>query len=490
MERYVISVDQSTSATKVFLLDRNGEIAKRFSKNHAQYTPQAGYVEHDAGEIYQNVLEGISAICEGLEIPQIAALAIANQRETTVLWDRDTGEPLHRAIVWQDVRAEGLCREMQPHAKAIHERTGIPLSPYYSAAKAAAVLRENPALLGPSLCVGTVDAYLIHRLTSGQTFATDQSNASRTQLMNLRTLAWDTDVCAWFGIPVTALPEIRFADADFGKTTASGVPAGLPITGVLGDSHAALFGQGCFTAGMAKATYGTGSSVMMNIGETPVLSRNGLSSSVGFGFRGKVSYVLEGNVTSSGDTLCWLRDELGMIQDIGEVEPIAATVPDTMGTYLVPAFSGLGAPFFDGAARALLCGMSRGTTRAHILRAALESIAYQDMDVVDAMARDTGTSLSELRVDGGPTRNALLMQLQADMLDCPVQCAAASELSALGAGYLAGLTAGLYPDFEGIPARAQCGARYTPRMDAAERTTIKQAWGQAVRRARSEREAK
>lgn len=489
MQRYVIAIDQSTSASKVFLLDAQGAIVRRYSQNHQQYYPKPGYVEHDAAEIWRHVREGIAAVCQGIAPEQIAALGISNQRETTVLWDRVTGEPAHRAVVWQDVRGEALCEALAPHRAEVMRKTGLALSPYYPAAKAASVLSDNPGLAaraqGGTLCVGTVDSYLIHRLTGGRVFATDVSNASRTALCDIRALAWDAGLCALFGVPSGCLADIRPSDGDYGVTACEGIPPGIPITGVMGDSHAALFGQGCLDKGMAKATFGTGSSVMLNVGGEAPTSRNGLSVSVGFGFRGHTCYVLEGNITCSGDALCWLRDGAQMVADVAEVETIASGVPNSGGVYLVPAFSGLGAPYFDGGARAALSGMSRGTTRAHIVRAALESMAYQDAEVIAAMRRDSGEALCELRVDGGPTRNALLMQFLADLLGCGVRCAAQSELSALGAGDMAGLAVGLYPAADAIPARKAAGAAYIPTMPAAERETLLAGWRDAVERCRT-----
>ena len=490
MQRYVVAIDQSTSASKVFLIDAQGAIVRRYSENHRQFYPQPGHVEHDAAEIWRNVQRGVAEVCAGLEPAQIAALGISNQRETTVLWDPQTGEPLCHAIVWQDVRGQALCDRLAAHAHTVAAKTGLQLSPYYPAAKAASVLAAEDTLRARAqagkLCIGTVDSYLIHRLTGGQCFATDVSNASRTALCDIASLTWDAELCALFGIPQACLPDIRPSDANFGVTAAPGIPAGIPITGVMGDSHAALFGQGCLQPGMAKATFGTGSSVMMNIGSSPARAGNGLSASVGFGFQGHTCYVLEGNVTCSGDALCWLRDEAQMVETVADVEAIAAGVPGSEGVYLVPAFSGLGAPYFDGDARAAFIGMSRGTTRAHMVRAALESMAYQDADVIAAMRQSGGEALAELRVDGGPTRNALLMQFLADVLGCGVRCAAQSELSALGAGYMAGIAAGLYISLGEIPAHAQAGATYAPGMPAAERETLLAGWRAAVRRCRSD----
>ncbi len=477
--KHIISIDQSTSASKVFLLDDSGAIVRRFSRPHRQFYPAPGRVEHDAEEIWQNVREGIAELSQAGEI---AGIAIANQRETTVFWHRATGAPICPAVVWQDVRGEALCKALGAHAQRVRHLTGLALSAYFPAAKAASVLRENPELRriadAGDLCIDTVDSYLIYRLTGGAVFQTDVSNASRTQLMRLETLEWSEELCALFGIPTCCLPSIAPSDAHFGNA-----PGNIPIVGVMGDSHAALFGQGCHARGMAKATYGTGSSVMMNVGARPILSQNGLSASVGYSLRGQVCYVLEGNVTCSGDTLNWLRDEAQWVKDIPEVDEVAASVEDAGGTYLVPAFSGLGAACSDADARALLFGMNRSTTRAQMVRAALESIAYQDADIVDAMRRDMGEPLFELRAVGGATKSAILMQFQADLLDCPIRCANASELSALGAGYMAGLSLGIYRDAEALC--GQPGTRYEPRRDEGWREAAMRGWQDAVRRCRS-----
>ena len=485
MKRYVVTLDQSTSASKVFLLDENGAIVRRFSKAHEQFYPASGHVEHDADEIFRNVVEGINTVLEDIPLKYVGALSISNQRETTVIWDRVTGVPVCHALVWQDVRGEYITEELKDHRDTVLKKTGLALSPYYPAAKAAAVFRERPDLLklaeAGNLCVGTVDSYLIYRFTNGASFATDVSNASRTQLMNLEHLAWDAELAGLFRIPLVALPTaIKHSDADFGVTAHPDLPQGIRITGVMGDSHAALFGNGCHTAGTAKATYGTGSSVMLNVGDKPIISGNGLSASIGFGWEGNVCYVLEGNVTCSGDTLVWLKDEMGLISSISDVEAIAASVLDNGGVSLVPAFSGLGAPYFDSNARALINGMNRGTTKAHVVRAALESIAQQDADVLEAMQKDFGAPVRRIHADGGPASNALLMQLQADLVPCEVSCAALSELSALGSGYMGGIASGVYLSFDEIPQRKQPGRSYVPKMTEEKRKEMRDVWKKAV----------
>ncbi len=475
--KYVIAVDQSTSATKALLIDERGAAIRRESLPHKQHYPAPGYVEHDAEEIFQNALRVIAKAAEGIEAKDIASVAVANQRETTVLWERGTGKPLCRALVWQDVRAEALCAGLSHAAQMVEEATGLMLSPYYSAAKAAHAIREYALT---DYCLGTIDSYLVYRLTGGKVFATDVSNASRTQLMNLKNLSWDPRLSELFGIRESALPEIRHSDAAYGFTNASGIPRGIAITGVLGDSHASLYGQGCHAAGMVKTSYGTGSSIMMNVGASPVRSTSGLSSSVGYGAKGSVCYVLEGNITCSADTLVWLRDQLELFPDLATLDRLAETVPDTGGVQLVPAFSGLGAPYFDTAARAILSGLSRGTTRAHVARAALFSIAQQNADVLDAMAQDLKAPVSVLSADGGGTVNKLLMQMQADLTPCRVKVAAHPDLTAMGAGLMSGQAAGIFGDFiESAPA-----AEYAPEMAEDARRALRSQWADAVRRAR------
>lgn len=478
---YIVAVDQSTSASKVYLLNAQGSIVKRYAKDHAQHYPHPGHVEHDAEEIWQNVLEGILAVTS--KVSGICGLAISNQRETTVFWDPVTGKPVCPAIVWQDVRGEALCRERSAYAKQVKAITGLDLSAYFPAAKIAAKFREDPALLKRAeqkqLCVGTMDSYLMYRLTQGKTFACDVSNASRTQLMDLEKLAFSEELCGLFGVPMACLPEIRPSDAQFGQVAIEGLPA-LPITGVMGDSHASFFAQECREKGMVKATFGTGSSVMMNIGDKPLFSNLGLSTCVGYSFEGQICYVLEGNITSSGDTLRWLVEEAGMAKDLQEVEEIAKQTRDTDGVYLVPAFSGLGAPYQQPAAQALICGLNRGSKREHIVRAAMESIAYQDVDVLQAMQLDTGIGIKELRVDGGPTANQELMQFLSDIAACDVQSADQRELSALGAGIMAGRVLGVYQESSYL----KKGMRYQPTQRADWRESKLSGWKKAISRAR------
>lgn len=482
MDRYIVSIDQSTSASKAFLVDAKGRIVRKKEVAHRQYYPQAGYVEHDAGEIWRNTLSALQCVCD---VPWAAkGLSVSNQRETTVLWDRKTGDPVGHALVWQDTRAADLCQGLSQHAQAIRQKTGLSLSPYYSAAKAAHVLQQDTSLMqrarNGDLCFGTIDSFLIYCLSGHRVHATDVSNASRTQLMNLETLSWDEQICQWFGIPLACLPTIMPSDAVFGETACEGLAPGIPITGVMGDSHAALFGHGCMKSGDAKVTYGTGSSIMMNVGEKPVLSRTGLSSSVGFGFRGKTSYVLEGNITSTGDTLVWLAQEMRLIESPAQAEEFCKQVADTQGVYFVPAFSGLGAPYFDETAKALICGISRGTTKEHIARAAIESIAYQVYAVVHAIEAESGQELSMLNADGGGSCNTLLMQFQADLLKRKLRVPAASERSALGAAYMGGLSIGLFQSLSDTLEAEDDSCFYSPRMEAPERVKLIRGWENAV----------
>ena len=479
--KYIAAVDQSTSASKAFLVDERGEIARRASRPHRQYYPAPGRVEHDAQEIFENVCAIIDEVTDGISAGDIAALALTNQRETTVIWDRKIGVPVCPAVVWQDTRGEALCRELEAQGEKVRLLTGSALSPYLPASKIGVLLRENPDLRrraeAGELCMGTIESYLAFRL--GGKFVTDVSNASRTQLFDINRLAFSDELTGLFGIPGALLPEkVLPSDGSFGEYR------GIPITGVLGDSFATLFGQGCQTPGTAKVSYGTGTSVMVNIGEKPLVLKSGLTTAVAYGFEGKVAYEIEGNITCSGDTLMWLKDGLNLFSSLDELEALARSVPDALGVQLVPAMAGLGAPFFDTDARALIRGMTRGTTRAHIARAALESMAQRVADVFEVIRADSGFDVTRLMADGGGSRNTLLMQMQADLADCELCCAQASELSALGAAYMAGLATGVYKSFDDIPARHLEGRRYAPEMDAATRAKMRADWAKAIACAR------
>ena len=453
--------------------------------------PKPGWVEHDPNELYANTLQAIRAVAASLgeDTERIGVLAITNQRETVVVWDRRTGAPVCNAPVWQCQRGADLCARLKAegHEETVRARTGLPIDPYFSASKIRWILdnvdgAQRPAVEG-KLAFGTVDSWLTWRLTGGSVHVTDPTNASRTMLMNLSTLDWDDHLFALFGIPRAMAPRIERSNRVIGVTTAEGVLGHeVPIAGLLGDSHAAFFAQRCFEKGQAKATYGTGTSIMMNIGGAPIPPGKEVVTSVGWAADNRVDFVLEGNIHSTGDTIRWLRDGLGLLPDAASSEGIARSVPDSNGVYLVPAFSGLGAPYWDNEARAAIVGMARNTTRAHVVRAALEAIAYQVLDLVSAMERAAGTPLVELRVDGGATRNELLMQLQADILDVPVVRSAVPEASALGAALMAGMAVGTWRDFSELSRLSLGATRYEGTLDAAHRRILIAGWRDAVRR--------
>lgn len=488
--RYVISLDQSTQGTKAILADSDGEIVHKAFLPHEQIVSPEGWVSHDGEEIFRNSVQVIRQLVENAAIPKtgIAAIGISNQRETTVAWDRETGKPVTHAIVWQCSRAKEITDEItdENFRRSVRQKTGIPLSPYFPAAKAAWILRHNARAAEMAkagrLCIGTVDSWLVFRLTEGKVFKTDFSNASRTQLFNLHSLKWDPAICEKLGIPVTALPDVVSSDGDFGSTALGGFfETPVPIRAVLGDSHAALFGQGCIKPGMAKATYGTGSSIMMNIGDTYKDSESGLVTSLAWGRGGKVDYVLEGNINYAGAVITWLQRDLGLFESAKETAAIAGEANPEDTAYLVPAFSGLGAPYWNDSARAVLVGMSRTTGRSEIVKAGLECIAYQVTDIVEAMSRDAEVQLSELRVDGGPTGNPWLMQFQSDMARARICVQKAEELSALGAAFMAGIGAGLYG--ESILTADRLKTAYMPTMDETARNQKYNGWKQAVQKA-------
>lgn len=477
----ILAIDQSTSGTKALLFDGEGRLLGRHDLPHEQKINSQGWVSHDPMEIYRNTLETVRLLLEetGADRESIGAVGISNQRETALLWDRDTGLPVADAVVWQCARAAGICQRLADRGEAIQERTGLNLSPYFPAAKWAWILENTPGLAGKNLCAGTIDAWLVYKLTGGRVFATDYSNASRTQLFNLRTLSWDSEICGWFGINPDFLPEVRFSDSLFGETDFEGLlPHPVPIHGVLGDSHGALFGQGCLSPGMVKATYGTGSSVMMHIGQRPVFSKKGLVTSLAWGMEGKVDYVLEGNINYTGAVTKWVVEELGLLSSSKEAGPVAQSADPADTTYLIPAFTGLGAPYWDSGAKAMLYGMSRTTGRAEIVKAAEECIAYQIADVLELMGQEAGVTIQELRVDGGPTKDKFLMQFQSDILKIPVAAPEREELSGMGAAFCAGIAAGVYTGeiFQSVRRR-----RLAPEMEETLRKTKRAGWRQAVK---------
>ena len=489
LNRYVIGLDQSTQGTKAILMDREGEIIAKAFLPHEQIISAEGWVSHDGEEIFRNSVHVIRQLVEDAAINKnsVAAIGISNQRETTVAWDRETGKPAEHAIVWQCARAKEITDEITDEAfrKSVREKTGIPLSPYFPAAKAAWILRHNERAQelerAGKLCLGTIDSWLVYKLTEGAVFKTEHSNASRTQLFNLHSLQWDEEICKTLGVPLAALPQVEFSDGDFGTTTLNGFfDTPVPIRAVLGDSHAALFGQGCVRPGMAKATYGTGSSIMMNIGPDFRESRSGLVTSLAWGRSGRVDYVLEGNVNYAGAVITWMQKDLGLFESAGDTADMAQAANPEDSTYLVPAFSGLGAPHWNDGARAILTGMSRTTGKNEIVKAGLESIAWQVTDILEAMSRDSGVRLKELRVDGGPTGNPYLMQFQSDMAGARICVQKAEELSAMGAAFLAGIGVGLYD--ESILTADRLKKAYEPQMDEIVRNKKYDGWKQAVQK--------
>lgn len=488
MGRYILSIDQSTQGTKALLFDEQANLLKRVDMPHQQIVNEQGHVSHNPEEIYQNTLQVAASLIRetGIDKQEIVGIGLSNQRETAVVWERETGKPVTDAIVWQCSRSEAICRRIAgtdaDQAERIREKTGLVLSPYFPASKFTWILEniegQQVRAEQNELCFGTVDTWLIYRLTNGQSYKTDYSNASRTQLLNLDELKWDEELCQVFGLKQEWLAEIQDSDSCFGMTDLDGLlEQPIPIHGVLGDSHGALFGQGCLEKGMTKATYGTGSSIVMNIGDRPVRSTHGVVTSVAWRMGGKVNYILEGNINYTGAVITWLKEKMGMISLPEETELLAARASHDDKVYLVPAFTGLGAPHWDSDAAASISGMTRTTGRAEVVRAGLESIAYQIADVVNAMCEDVGGMIAELRVDGGPTRNAYLMQFQSDILGTGVRVPETEELSGIGAAYAAGMALGLYQSdiFDKMKA-----IRYEPMMEQQVKEEKYQGWKAAV----------
>ena len=461
----IIAIDQSTSSTKAMLFDEECRMLERQNVDHHQYYPQAGWVEHDAEEIYQNLVEAVRQLVAPEPNPDIRySLALTNQRETVVVWDKTTGKPVYNALVWQDNRGAALCNRgaalcqqlrEQGYGPMVLERSGLLIDPNFSATGVRWILDNvegaREAANDGKLLLGTIDTWLVWRLTGGQSFYTDTTNASRTMLFNIHTMEWDDDLMRLFDIPWTMVPEVLPCDAIFGETTVEGIFAQpIPIAGVLGDSHGALVGQMCFGKGSGKVTYGTGSSVMVNIGEQPLPAPKGLVTSVGFSALGHHFYGYEGNIYSTGATLKWIADQLQLVGHPSEMEAEAVKVESTNGVYIVPAFAGLGAPWWQPQAKGAVVGMTFSTNKSHFLRAALESIAYQVRDLVGVMAEATGGRLSEICADGGPTKNQFLMQFQADLLDTPVVCTEVEDASAMGAVIVNGFARKRWTSFDDV----------------------------------------
>ncbi len=497
---HILAIDQGTTSSRAILFDAHGSPVSSAQKELPQHYPDDGWVEHDAEQIWQDTVE----VCRhaiaraGIEVSDIAAIGITNQRETAVLWHRDTGRPVHRAIVWQDRRTAPLCRELAAEGLESHvrETTGLVIDAYFSATKLAWMLDHvegaRAAAEAGRLAFGTIDSFLLWRLTGGAVHATDAANASRTMLFDIHRQRWDGDLLNRLRIPEAVLPEVRDNSGSFGATTPELFGRAIPITGMAGDQQAATFGQACFTPGMLKSTYGTGCFALLNTGETAVRSRNRLLTTIAWRLGGRTTYAIEGSIFIAGAAVQWIRDGLGIIRDARESENIARELADTGGVYLVPAFTGLGAPWWDPDARGAIVGLTRASTAAHIVRAALEAVCYQTHDLMRAMADDVAASGAatpprELRIDGGMVANGWFCQYLADILDRPVDRPRVTETTALGAAYLAGLAVDVYPSMEELSRSWQLDRRFLPAMEADTRQARLAGWADAVERVRSRR---
>jgi len=489
---YVLALDQGTTSSRAILFDREGRALASASKPIRQIYPHSGWVEHDPQEIWETQLETARDTLAAAAVPasRLAAIGITNQRETTILWDRQTGEPLANAVVWQCRRSAPLCQALKDRGLEpwFRERTGLVIDPYFSGTKVAWLLENVPGARARAeageLLFGTVDSWLLYRLTAGRVHATDYSNASRTLMFNISRLAWDEDILCELGVPPSLLPRVLPSSGLFAETESSLLGTAVPVGGIGGDQQAALFGQACFTAGMAKNTYGTGCFILMNVGHDSLPAGSSLLTTIAWGLGGRIEYALEGSIFIGGAAVQWLRDGLGLIATAAESEAVAASVPSSDGVYLVPAFVGLGAPHWDPRARGVIVGITRGTTRAHLVRATLEAIAFQTRDVIETMESECGVSLPELRVDGGAAANDLLMQIQADILGRPVVRPAVTETTALGAAYLAGLAVGFWSSQDELAANWQVDRRFEPRLPADQREALFGGWKRAVERAK------
>lgn len=489
MKNYILAFDAGTTSQRCLLFDKMGKIVSVAQREITQYYPHPGWVEHDASEIWATqigvAIEAMQRINVSAE--EIAAIGITNQRETTIVWDKNTGEPVMHAIVWQCRRTAEYCDGLKAQGvtEMIRKKTGLELDAYFSASKIHWILENVPGAREKAergdLLFGTVDCWLIWKLTQGNCHVTDVSNASRTMLFNIHTMTWDDDLLKLFDIPKAMLPTVCPSSSVYGETELAffGVP--IPIAGVAGDQQAALFGQTCFSAGDVKNTYGTGCFMLMNTGDTPVLSQHGLVTTVAWKIGDKISYALEGSIFVAGAAVQWLRDELRVLDTAPQSEELATAVADTNGCYVVPAFTGLGAPFWDPYARGTIVGLTRGVNRNHLVRATLESMAYQSLDVLNAMQEDAGLDFTALRVDGGAARNNFLMQFQSDMMQRPVYRPASIETTARGAAFLAGLAVGFWPDYEALYALQADDACFTPLMSVEKRDTLQRGWHRAVR---------
>jgi glycerol kinase len=492
MKEFILAIDQGTTSSRAIVFDHNGAIRATAQREFRQHFPQPGWVEHDANEIWSTQAGVITeALAQGrIQFEDVAAIGITNQRETTVLWNRATGQPIHHAIVWQDRRTAKVCDELKARglAKKIQEKTGLVIDAYFSGTKVQWLLDNVPGARQDAeagkLAFGTIDSWLVWNLTGGKLHITDVSNASRTLLYNIHSQQWDDELLNLLNVPRSLLPEVRASSEVYGETSDRLFNAAVPIAGIAGDQQAALFGQMCLEPGMLKHTYGTGGFMVLNTGDKAIPSKNNLLTTIGWKVGGKVTYALEGSIFIAGAVVQWLRDGLGIIRSSSDVETLAEAVPDNGGVYLVPAFVGLGAPHWDQSARGAILGITRGTNARHIARAALESIAFQTMDVLDAMEADSGIKIKQLRVDGGATVDNLLMQFQADVAGVPIVRPKISETTALGAAYLAGLGVGFWKNTADLQHQWQMDREFKPAMDSAKVARLRRGWTKAVSKAK------
>ncbi len=489
---HVLAFDQGTTSSRAMIFDREGSVVSIAQREFKQIFPTSGWVEHDPEEIWRSQIEtaeeALSKAC--LSRSDIAGIGITNQRETTVVWDRRTGIPIHNAVVWQDRRTSEMCCRIKARSgELIRRKTGLEVDAYFSASKIAWLLENIPGARQRAddgdLAFGTIDTWLAWKLTSGKLHITDVSNASRTMLFNIHSLEWDKELLEIFGVPPALMPKVHSSSEIYGEVAADGPLQGIPIAGIAGDQQAALFGQACFAPGSTKVTYGTGCFMLQNIGAVPVSSSNGLLTTIGWQIGGQTEYALEGSVFIGGAVIQWLRDALGIIENSSDVEALAGSVADNGGVYFVPAFAGLGTPHWDQDARGTIIGLTRGTGRAHIARAALESIAFQSADLLDAMHADSNKHLDELRVDGGATANSLLMQIQADLIQMPVVRSQTAETTALGAAYLAGLATGVWRSSDDLSGHWRVGELFEPKISANQAKILRARWRDAVARSLS-----
>lgn len=490
MDQYILALDQGTSSSRAIVFDRKGTPVAVSQKEFTQYFPQPGWVEHNPMEIWSSqasvIAEAISSI--GINGKNLAAIGITNQRETTIVWDARTGAPVYNAIVWQDRRTSEYCDSLKDQGLTdfIRSKTGLIIDAYFSATKIRWILENVPGARSRAeageLRFGTVDSWLVWMLTGGDVHVTDVSNASRTMLFNIHSLKWDEELLDLFGIPSSMMPQVKSSSEIYGHTRTTLFAHKVPVAGIAGDQQAALFGQMCIEPGSVKNTYGTGCFLLMNSGTKPILSKNSLLTTIAWKIGDTVNYALEGSIFVAGSVVQWLRDGLGIINSSSEVEALAASVPDNGGVYFVPALTGLGAPYWDQYAKGCISGLTRGTTAAHIARAALEGIAFQTMDIVEAMKRDAGVDLKELKVDGGASRNNLLMQFQANVLSTNVIRPKVTETTALGAAYLAGLAVGYWESIEAVKQQWQEDVLFSPTISADEAAALREGWKEAVGR--------